>query len=80
MAKPSLKIVREVPVEAGHDPDEELTFLFAEEAKLLAKLAELRSRLPAVRDRYAAKHGLKLMLPGIPTLRTLFGPKGRANA
>lgn len=55
------------------DPDVELAALFAEEADHLRELKRINADLYAARDRYAAKHGLGLMLPGIDRLRTLFG-------
>lgn len=66
-----LRVVR-TAARDQRDPDEELASLFAEEAQLLANLRSVRDRFPAVRQRYAAKHGLTIMLPGIETLRKLF--------
>jgi hypothetical protein len=67
-----LTVVKGTAVHDPRDPDQELASLFAREAELLADLAKVRAGLPAARDRYAAKHGLTLMLPGIDRLRQLF--------
>jgi hypothetical protein len=55
------------------EPEQVIAGLFAREAQLLADLAAVRAQLPEQRIRYAAKHGLTMMLPGIDRLRELFG-------
>ena len=53
-------------------PEDELARLFAEEDAALRNLAEIRQAQGSQRKAYADKHGL-LCLPGMATLRRLFG-------
>lgn len=74
-----LSVVKGGDVHDPREPEQVLAFLFAREAGLLADLVTVRSQLPEQRVRYAAKHGLTIMLPSINRLRELFGPNPGAG-
>lgn len=74
MSAAKLRVVRpgEAPAVTLADPEGELALLFRREAALLGDLADVRRDLVVQRRRYGTKHNL-LILPGLDTLRRLFG-------